>query len=406
MRIPVIKNEDDIKSDLKKFWLRVCLILFVLFLASLASSIFYTVHQKRGLSLSYTESNRNQLLIGSYREARTSLTPSLEQGFSLVEYYDARESKELSIGRQKTYFITWKVEQTIPISITSPNHPKLIFYYSPLESIPVILALWGVIFAINIPIFVFLSRKLKQFYQQRFKEKSLIKLGVISRKIAHDIRSPLSSLKIVGGLVDYKKTEHKEVFDLSISRIDSIASDVLKMNAEKIENTQKYHSKNNPEISNKNKDMSVKIGSITSSLCKMKDVEFEKNSQVRTIWNLNQEFQETTVWADKIELERILSNIINNAYEAIVDDPGLISISGSSYFPYLMLEVRDNGQGIPLPLLSKLGNEEISFGKTSGNGLALFAAKQALRSWGGDLELENNFSGGAIARIRLLIKEI
>src|SRR5690606_35713013 len=75
------------------------------------------------------------------------------------------------------------------------------------------------------------------FYADRTKERSLAKLGEISRRIAHDIRSPLSGLRIIGDSIVFKSPEQEQVFKSSLARIDSIANDVLKMHLSPPANT-------------------------------------------------------------------------------------------------------------------------------------------------------------------------
>lgn len=90
------------------------------------------------------------------------------------------------------------------------------------------------------------------------------------------------------------------------------------------------------------------------------------------------------------ELKRILSNLINNAVEALPEKRGSITIKLNGNSDGLVsIIVSDDGKGIPSEQLPKLAQEGVSYGKEksgeSGSGLGLYHARTVIEKWGGTI---------------------
>ena len=70
---------------------------------------------------------------------------------------------------------------------------------------------------------------------------------------------------------------------------------------------------------------------------------------------------------DARELQRIVSNLVNNSIEAFTG-PGTVDISLASA----------DGKGIPPEILSRLGRKGETHGKAGGTGLGLYHARTAI----------------------------
>ncbi|MGZ3746679.1 MAG: ATP-binding protein, partial [Pseudobdellovibrionaceae bacterium] len=113
------------------------------------------------------------------------------------------------------------------------------------------------------------------------------------------------------------------------------------------------------------------------------------------------------------ELKRALSNLINNAIEALNNHQGkvIVGVRKINNDGTLLIEisVKDNGKGIPKNLISKLGQSEISFGKTSskesGSGLGLYHAKRMAEYFGGRLKIESTEGSGSTICLILPLSE-
>ncbi len=85
----------------------------------------------------------------------------------------------------------------------------------------------------------------------------------------------------------------------------------------------------------------------------------------------------------------IYCNIINNSIEATSALAGTIKIEVIQHSGQLAVGIQDNGKGIPLNILERLGNEILTHGKETykGNGLALFNARKDIAAANGTLDI-------------------
>lgn len=106
------------------------------------------------------------------------------------------------------------------------------------------------------------------------------------------------------------------------------------------------------------------------------------------------------VHADRVRLEQVLVNLLQNAAEAVqgVADPRiLISAHGSDP---VYIDICDNGPGIPAELLPQLFTPFVT-GRPDGLGLGLAIASEIMGEFGGALSLIASRLGGAGFRLTL-----
>lgn len=96
-------------------------------------------------------------------------------------------------------------------------------------------------------------------------------------------------------------------------------------------------------------------------------------------------------------LGHTLVTLLNNAADASRDG---IEMSGVWTPERLTVEIRDQGAGIPEPVLSQAGKRPVTT-KTDGHGVGLLIANAALERFGGSVTLANRREGGACTRVEL-----
>jgi two-component system C4-dicarboxylate transport sensor histidine kinase DctB len=106
------------------------------------------------------------------------------------------------------------------------------------------------------------------------------------------------------------------------------------------------------------------------------------------------------VRADRIRLEQILINLIQNALDALEATPDpVVRIEAEGGSPVTIL-VADNGPGIDPAVADDLFTPFVT-GREEGLGLGLGIARDIAREFGGELELANSPLGGAAFELRL-----
>ncbi len=92
--------------------------------------------------------------------------------------------------------------------------------------------------------------------------------------------------------------------------------------------------------------------------------------------------------ATRSPMERVLFNLITNAFEAMTPGGGTISIRSRTAANNIFVEVEDSGPGISAAIRDRLFEPFVTAGKRGGLGLGLALARQTILDHGGDMWLE------------------
>jgi signal transduction histidine kinase len=223
------------------------------------------------------------------------------------------------------------------------------------------------------------------------------RVATVARQVAHDVRSPLAALIMVDHEMNSTLDEPlRIIFRKSIDRITEIANDLLAKNPqmEEIKSDQ---------LSMDETQVSTLLSSLVSDVVNQKMFEYGQRPEleIKFSWpSCLSIFSKL----DPSHLRRILSNLINNAAEAI-GSRGNITVSlisgalGKENFAFI--DVVDDGPGISESALKRIGQPGVSLGKEGGFGLGLSHAKNMVSEWGGSLEIETKEGAGTKIRVAL-----
>ncbi len=116
--------------------------------------------------------------------------------------------------------------------------------------------------------------------------------------------------------------------------------------------------------------------------------------------------KEFIVYADRNHLTRVLNNLFKNAIQAIPDGrPGVIEVSLRQNKNMVVLEVSDNGSGIPEDIREKVFVPNFST-KSSGTGLGLAICKNIIETAGGNIYFTTENGIGTTFYVELPIAEV
>jgi signal transduction histidine kinase len=116
-----------------------------------------------------------------------------------------------------------------------------------------------------------------------------------------------------------------------------------------------------------------------------------------------------SVDADREQLIRVLTNLTRNAIQAIEflraeqpDAPdGTITLQARREGSVTVIEVTDNGPGIPAQIRERLFQAFQSAARQGGTGLGLAIAAELIRAHGGDIQLQSSTEAGTCFVITL-----
>ncbi len=226
------------------------------------------------------------------------------------------------------------------------------------------------------------EQRLKEEFENIQKMKVQLEIGNIASQVAHDIRSPLSALENIT-MSHLVGSPDGAVARESIKRIKGIANALL--------NKGRSSTQNNIGTHDINKLVKITI--------ETKNIEFPSRKINSDLTSINPK-----VSVDDIQIESILSNLINNSLEAS-DKNSEVFIKSDVAGEFAVLSIIDKGRGIDPKLLSKLGKEKISMNKKEGNGLGIYSASQIIKNGGGDFEITSQLNVGTTIIIKLPLAE-
>lgn len=105
------------------------------------------------------------------------------------------------------------------------------------------------------------------------------------------------------------------------------------------------------------------------------------------------------VAASPVLMHQLVGNLVLNAAQAAGDN-GVIEVRVRAEAGHAVIEVHDNGPGVPAERRADLFTSLVTT-KPGGNGLGLFSVKACANGLGGQVEVGDSPLGGALFRIRL-----
>lgn len=228
--------------------------------------------------------------------------------------------------------------------------------------------------------------------QRRLKSAVNEKMSDFASQVAHDIRSPLAALDCAIGDVAQLPEDKRLLIRSSVWRIRDIANSLL--------HTRRAHAgESMPE--NLAPASAELLSSLIDPVVSEKRLQFRSQPRVEIELRLDAASYGIFAAVQPVEFKRLISNLVNNAVEALGESSGAVSVGLSSRDGRAIVSVQDNGKGIPPEVLARLGRRGETHGKVGGSGLGLHHARTSAESWGGRLELASEVGRGTTAALVL-----
>ena len=185
----------------------------------------------------------------------------------------------------------------------------------------------------------------------------------MAAQVSHDIRSPLAALgAAVKGLG--VPEEQRDLLAGAVGRIQGIADDLLARYRAPGEEPRRWAEP-------------CTLAGIIEQVIAEKRIQYKERPALKIEFNNNAGGARAAV--DARELQRIVSNLVNNAVEAL-EKGGTVSVSLIRFDGQVRLEIKDDGKGIPPEILAKLGQKGETHGKAGAPASASTTRAPALRA--------------------------
>jgi signal transduction histidine kinase len=235
-----------------------------------------------------------------------------------------------------------------------------------------------------------LRRRNQEFHALSRRQAASEARFQLSVQVAHDICSPLAALDTIFKDLSQLPEKRRLLLLGAAGRIRGIAENLLEKNWKSKDASQGAE----PVCT-------TQLSSLIEPLIQEKRVQFRSKACVKIDFQADPGSDGLTAKVQPVEFQRMLSNLINNAVEAVGEQEGTVTASLASAAGKVLLKVQDDGKGIPAAVLARLCRRGETHGKAKGSGLGLHHAKTCAQSWGGSLEIDSEPGAGTCVTVRL-----
>ncbi|WP_058309032.1 ATP-binding protein [Gracilibacillus massiliensis] len=223
---------------------------------------------------------------------------------------------------------------------------------------------------------------IKSAYEELQKSERLAVVGEMAAGVAHEIKNPLASVK---GLLELQQTDKSSagrytpiILD-EVNRIDTIVNDLM--------------------ILGKPKSQNFALENVRNIL----DYVLELLKPLAAKNNINLitkvEGDLPNIYCDETKIKQVFINLLKNAIEAM-EKGGFITVAANLFKNNIVIEIIDQGGGIPKEKLPKVG-EPFYTTKEAGTGLGLMVSFKIIQEHEGQISIDSEVDSGTSVTVVL-----
>lgn len=233
-----------------------------------------------------------------------------------------------------------------------------------------------------------LAARIKSLREDLDRQRAV---SAFAAQVAHDIKSPLAALAVVEKDLTQLPEGRRIMVRSAVGRIRDIANSLVERNRDfKGAVTTEAGGTTEVEL----------LSSHIDALLSEKRLQFRSMTGVKIEANRSAGSYGLFARIVPAEFKRDLSNLINNAVEA-VGEKGRVTVDMSGGNGEVTIRIQDDGKGVPPEVLARLGERGVTHGKDGGLGLGIHRAKSNAAAWGGALEITSEVGKGTTVSLRL-----
>lgn len=300
-------------------------------------------------------------------EPATGIVVSFSKEWDDYFVEDGRRGGQVEKGGKHTT----KYSETI-LADTAKSAKSLYYFLDVI--LPAMMAAIGVIILFVVVLFEKTknqTRIIMDTQNELIKKERLSAIGEITARISHDLRNPLSLIKMATESIQLRMEKN---LDPKIDEYIPMISDAVSRITHQINQVLRFV---------KTIPLDVRLSSLSSILSdSVKYVQIPENV---TVTLPKEDF---TLMADRIQLSIAFGNILSNAVDAIGENNGSITIRARVEKENLILEFEDSGDGIKEEEISRIF-EPLFTTKPHGTGLGLSSVRDIVAAHGGSISVRS-----------------
>jgi two-component system, NtrC family, sensor kinase len=214
------------------------------------------------------------------------------------------------------------------------------------------------------------------------RAEKLATVGELSASMAHEIRNPLAGIQLactkLGRQLPPEQQQKIELVVSELKRVNNLLSERL------------YDARHAPETS-----VDVVVIELIDNLLAL--LKYQVPERIGLLTEVEADLH---CLLPESGLRQSLLNLVMNAARAIGDGEGQITLFARQAEQRLLIGVRDTGPGFPQQMINQ-GVRPFVTSRVDGTGLGLAIVQRFVRTYSGELRLENPATGGACATLIL-----
>ncbi|MBV5318260.1 MAG: PAS domain-containing protein [Desulfobulbaceae bacterium] len=242
--------------------------------------------------------------------------------------------------------------------------------------------------------------QIEQMERQMREAEKMAAIGELSASIAHDFRNPLAA---ISGSAQILTMEQANIAALDPATFRTLLNIILRESNRMAKTITDFLQFARPApIHHEWFDLNRLIDEVIAQLRSASNTVAANSIRKEIAGHL-------ACWADRQQMQTILTHLLDNACVAMGGQPGTVMIAGresNGHSPGgICVEICDQGPGIPIELREKVFMPFFST-RTDGTGLGLAIVRQIIENHQGRIEIDRSTEYNCIMRITLPLPKI
>jgi nitrogen fixation/metabolism regulation signal transduction histidine kinase len=220
--------------------------------------------------------------------------------------------------------------------------------------------------------------------------------GEMARQVAHEIKNPLTPIRLgvqhLRRAYRDKRGDFGEILDTNVARVLA--------EIDHLDEIARAFSRYGTAPEDRTPAVPVDVAAVVHDVIALERLGEDGEREAGIRWRVEapvSEAEQTVALAQRDELKEVLLNVLENARLA---DAGAVSVRVDSTATHVVVDVTDDGGGIPADVLPQVFEPHFST-RTSGSGLGLAISRRLIEGWGGTIGLTSTPGGGTTVRLTL-----